>query len=134
MFGALESDAPPPPPILPISIGPEPSPPPPELVALGPPPENPEDIAIWQYRAMNIMAWDVMRDPDIDADTRRRRAPALIAAARAVMPDAVKAEVAKRIRTADAAIAQKKRGIAAAKLEARPDPGGAAVIPIRRDG
>ncbi len=115
------------------SIAP-PAPPPDEILAMGPPPEDPSEIAMWQYRALNMLAWDVLRDANIDADTRRRRAPALIAAAARIMPDAIKAEVAKRIRASDAAIAQKKRAAPSAKMEPRDPPGAARVIPIRGNG
>lgn len=117
-----------------FAMGDQPSEPPPELLAIGAPPAGADEIQAWGYRVLATMAWDAMRDKAISQETRRRRVPSLLAAAAKFYPDAVKAEIAAKIDRRDREVTERKRAKAAARLEARPPPGSAKVIPIRRDG
>lgn len=111
----------------------QPSEPPAELMAIGAPPQKAAALQLWGYQMLNALAWDLARDPKISAETRRRRLPAMLAAAAKLYPDAARFENAESARAAAEVLEGKKRARAAAKLERRPAAGGAKVIPIRRE-
>lgn len=109
--------------------------PPKALIALGPPPADAAAIQKWNYQALTIMAWEVMKDRTISQEQRMVRAAKLQTAAAKHYPEAARYDLSKKIDADKADRDQRKaRNKAGAKLEAAPPAGSAKVIPIRRDG
>lgn len=109
--------------------------PPKALLALGPPPADAAAIQKWNYQALTIMAWEVMKDRTITQEQRMVRAAKLQTAAAKHYPEAARYDLSKKIDADRAALSDRKaRNKAGAKLEAAPPAGSAKVIPIRRDG
>lgn len=111
-----------------------PSAPPESLVANGPPPDNAAAMQAWGYRALNLQAHEAMMDSSISQATRRKEVRTILAAAARLYPDAARYELAELIKRDERELGERKRARAAAKLEARPNAGGAKVIPLRRGG
>lgn len=109
--------------------------PPKELIALGPPPLDAAAIQKWNYQALTIMAWAVMKDPKITDDQRMKRAAALQTAAAKHYPEAARYDLTQKIKADREALNDRKaRNKAGAKLEDAPPAGAAKVIPIRPHG
>lgn len=120
---------------LAIGAMPAGSKPPKELIALGPPPEDAAAIQKWNYQALTIMAWSVMKDPKITNEQRMKRAAALQTAAAKHYPEAARFDLAKKIDADREALNDRKaRNKAGAKSEPAPPAGAAKVIPIRPHG
>lgn len=122
-------------PAMPVSPPDEASPPPKSMVALGPPPvDDAMAMAKWAYQFLMLQAHETMLDPNLSEAQRRKEIRVILAGASKHMNDAMRFDTAQLIRRDREAIESRKRARAAAKPEARPSPGGAKVIPIRRDG
>lgn len=116
------------------ATGDEASEPPESLVALGPPPSSERASQRWAHRLLMLQAYEVAKDPTISNLTRVKRVCAILASAARMFPDAARAELADIIDEDRRQLEDRRRAKARAKMEARPPPGEAKVIPLRRDG
>lgn len=111
-----------------------PEPPPDELLRLGPPPDDAIAQAAWMRRALLAQAYIVMRDARLSQDQRSKEIRSLFSDAAKHFTDAARYDVKQLIDQHRRIVEERKRAKASAKTERRPAPGGAKVIPIRRDG
>jgi hypothetical protein len=104
---------------------------PPEILALGLPPADAAGIQRWNYQMLSTLAALILRDESIPLDVRTRRFIQASAAASRHFPTASMYDLSQKIEADAAALVGRKKAKAAAKLETRPQAGGAKVIPWR---
>lgn len=125
-------ERPPPPP--PRTIAEKPAPPPASMLALGPPPADAMEAAKWAHRMLTLQAYETMLDLGLSETARRKEVRTILRDASKHLTDAARWDIKQMILKQRAELEDRKRHKAAAKLDKRPPPGDAKVIPIRRDG
>lgn len=112
-----------------------PSKPPKSIVDLGPPPRDPLKAQGWAHRLLMLQAYETAMDEGIDQRTRRSEVRAILVAAGRFSDDTIVLALRKQLKAEKRELEGKRRtkNPVGAKLEARPAPGGAKILPIRRD-
>lgn len=112
----------------------EPSKPPQSMIDLGAPPVDLDASAEWRYKLLLAQAHDAAMDTDISQSQRRKEVRAILAAAAAQFPEAVRQRAAREIRDSRAKLDARRKQKTSARLEPAPAPdGGGKVIQIRGD-
>jgi hypothetical protein len=90
--------------------------------------------AAWARDFLMLQAWETALDGGLSQPARRKEVRAILRDAARHMTDAARYDTKKAIDAQRAALEERKRGRAQARLQARPPAAGAKIIPIRRDG
>lgn len=104
------------------------------MTALGPPPSDAMEAAKWAHRLLMLQAYETLVDAGLSEPVRRKEIRTIMRDAAKHLTDAARYDIKVLILKQRAELEDRKRHKAAAKLEKRPPPGAAKVIPIRRDG